>query len=254
MINRLNTLRIRTPEGLEFELLPAGPIVRCLAWAIDLAAIAALESLLSTVLGFLKLISVDTASAFILLGYFILSIGYGIVLEWHWRGQTLGKRVLRLRVMDERGLRLRPQQIIVRNLMRFVDSLPAFYLLGGLFMLGNRRSQRLGDFAANTMVVRMPVTEEPDVQQVLAGKYNSFKAYPHIEARLRQAAPYPAAMLALQALLRRDELEDQARLDLFHAVAEYFRALAPFPPEAVSEISDEQYIRNAVETIFRKPG
>ncbi|MFH0878393.1 MAG: RDD family protein, partial [Lentisphaerota bacterium] len=253
-MERLNTLTIRTPEGLEFELLPAGPMVRCLAWGIDLAVVMVLETTISTVLGLLALLNRDTAAAFVVLSYFIISIGYGIVTEWQWRGQTIGKRLLRLRVMDEQGLRLKPQQIIIRNLMRFVDSLPAFYLLGGTFMLLNRRSQRLGDFAANTIVVRMPAVEEPDVQQIASGKFNSFRAYPHIEARLRQAVSYQAAILAFRSLLRRDELEDHARLELFRQLAAYFRCLAPFPPEAVDELSDEQYIRNTVDTIFRKPG
>ena len=31
--------------------------------------------------------------------------GYGIVMEWFWRGQTIGKRLVRLRVMDGKGWR-----------------------------------------------------------------------------------------------------------------------------------------------------
>src|SRR5262249_58768067 len=62
--------------------------------------------------------------------------------EWYWRGQTVGKRMLRLRVVDRQGLRLQPSQIITRNLLRFVDGLPAFYMLGGLTSLLNRQIGR----------------------------------------------------------------------------------------------------------------
>ena len=67
--------------------------------------------------------------------YFVVWIGYGILFEWFWRGQTPGKRLFRLRVMDVNGLRLQFHQILMRNLLRAVDSLPACYLVGGLACL-----------------------------------------------------------------------------------------------------------------------
>jgi len=79
-----------------------------------------------TALGFLGLISFDFARAFTVLAYFVIQIGYGIVMEWFWRGQTLGKRLLRLRVIDSQGLRLQFSQIVIRNLLRFVDMLRCF--------------------------------------------------------------------------------------------------------------------------------
>ncbi len=252
MNGRVNVLRIRTPEGMEFALLPAGPVSRMLAWLVDLAVIGVLETTIGTVLGLLRLLSFDLAMAAGVLAYFAISIGYGMLLEWRWRGQTIGKRLLRLRVVDERGLRLMPQQVVVRNLLRFVDMLPAFYLVGGCALLMSSRSQRLGDFAAGTIVVRIPRAEDPDLQQITAGKYNSFRKHPHIEARLRQVVSAQAATLALQTLLRRAALEDSARLEIFRELADHFKALAPFPPEAVEDLSDEQYVRNAVETLYRR--
>ena len=46
--------------------------------------------------------------------YFVISIGYSILLEWRWRGQTVGKRLFGLRVIDVHGLRLQPAQIVLR--------------------------------------------------------------------------------------------------------------------------------------------
>src|SRR5204862_805672 len=139
-----------------FSLILAGPVTRFLAWAVDMACIGALSSAVGTLLGFLGLISPDLARGIIVLAYFVIQVGYGMVLEWFWRGQTLGKRLLRLRVMDEQGLRLQPSQIVIRNLLRFIDSLPVFYLVGGIASLVSRRAQRLADFAANTVVIRQP--------------------------------------------------------------------------------------------------
>jgi uncharacterized RDD family membrane protein YckC len=249
--SRTNTLIIKTPEGIEFSLLLAGPITRFLAWAIDLGTIFALILILNVVFGLLGILSRDLAMAANIIGFFIISIGYGILTEWYWHGQTLGKRLLRLRVMDEQGLRLQFSQIVIRNLLRFVDSLPGLYLVGGLACLFNKRAQRLGDFAANTIVVWSPRIAEPDLNQLLESKYNSFREYPHIEARLRQNVTPLEAQIAVESIVRRNDLEPRARVELFHELSDYFKSIVSFPQEAVDGISDEQYVRNAVEALLR---
>jgi len=252
--DKINTLTIRTPEGIEFSLLIAGPITRFLAWSVDFMAILAVNKLLTVLLGVLGILSRDLASAASILGYFVVSIGYGIALEWYWNGQTLGKRLLRLRVNDVNGLQLQFSQIVIRNLLRFVDSLPILYLVGGLTCLISRRSQRLGDIVANTIVVWNPRVEEPDLDQFLQGKYNSFRKYPHLEARLRQHVSPSEARIALQALVRRDELEPGSRVALFENIAAHFKSIVSFPAAAIDGISDEQYIRNVVDALYRKNG
>ena len=248
---KTNTLTIRTPEGIIFSLLLSGPVIRFLAWTIDLGAIIVISRILSALLGVLGILSLDIASAASIIAYFIVSIGYGILTEWYWRGQTLGKRLFRLRVMDVQGLRLQFSQIVIRNLLRFVDSLPAFYLVGGLACLLSRRTQRLGDVAANTIVVRNPKVSQPDLDQVLTDKYNSFQDYPHLEARLRQRVSPQESALALKALLRRDELTPNARIELMRHIASHFEKIVEFPQQATDGISDEQYVRNVVDALYR---
>jgi len=248
---RTQTLSIRTPEGISFSLLLASPVSRFLAYAVDLACISALSMVIGIIFAFLNLISLDLAQALPILAFFVLQIGYGILSEWRWRGQTIGKRVLRLRVVDAQGLKLQFSQIAIRNLLRFIDMLPAFYLIGGVVSLFNARAQRLGDLAANTVVIRNPKVAQPDIEQLLAGKYNSFSEYPHLEARLRQNVSAQEAGVALQALLRRDQLEPSARIELFSEIATHFRKIVEFPPEVTEGITDEQYVRNVVDVLFR---
>jgi uncharacterized RDD family membrane protein YckC len=248
---KTNTLLIQTPEGIGFSLLLAGPVTRFLAWTVDVVCVGVLSTAVTAVLGMLGIISLDFARAMLVLAYFVIQIGYGIVLEWFWRGQTVGKRLLRLRVMDMQGLRLQFSQVVIRNLLRFVDILPGFYLVGGLACLLSRRAQRLGDFAANTVVVRHPRVKEPDLDQLLVGKYNSLRDYPHLAGRLQQRVSPTEARVALQALLRRGELEDQARVELFAEIAAHLRSVVEFPPEATEGITDEQYVRNTVDILYR---
>lgn len=242
---------IETPEGIEFSLRLAGPVIRCLAWIIDLACIGVLTRLLNSLMNLVLIISPDLAYAGAIFMYFIISIGYGIVLEFFWRGQTIGKHIFGLKVMDIQGLNLQLHQVIIRNLLRVVDNLPAFYLIGGISCLISRYSQRLGDVAANTIVVWNHKTYKPDLEQLMPDKYNSFHDYPHLEARLRQQTSPQEAAIALKALVRRNDLAPQARVKLFREIAEYFRNVVQFPQEAVDGISDEQYIRNVVDVLFR---
>jgi uncharacterized RDD family membrane protein YckC len=248
---RTSTLSIRTPEGIVFSQLLAGPVTRFLAWFIDLLCIGALMTILGTGLKLLELISVSFAGALYVLAYFVVSIGYGILLEWAWRGQTIGKKLFRLRVVDVEGMRLQFNQIVTRNLLRFVDSLPAFYFVGGVTCWLNGKCQRLGDIAANTIVIRNPRIAEPDLDQLLAGKYNSLRQHPHLAARLRQRVSPGEAAVALQALLRRDAFDPSARVELFGELALHFRAKVEFPAEASEGVADEQYLRNVVDMIYR---
>ena len=247
---KTNTILIKTPEGIIFSILLAGPITRFLAWTIDFAVIFAASSFVGAVLGIFGIVSIDFAHALSILAYFLISIGYGILAEWYWRGQTIGKRLLRLRVMDVHGLRLQFSQIMIRNLMRFVDSLPAFYAVGGAACLLSRRAQRLGDVAANTIVVRSPKIAHPDLKQLVSGKYNSLRDYPHLVARLRQKVTPQEAGIALQSLLRRDILSPRARFELFEQIVSHFRSIVEFPEEATYGITDEQYVRNVVDILY----
>jgi uncharacterized RDD family membrane protein YckC len=245
---------VKTPEGVLFSFALASPISRFLAWSVDAAVISAISSIAGTLLAILSTVSADFAKGATILCYFAVSIGYGIAAEWYWRGQTVGKRLLRLRVMDEQGLRLRFNQIVVRNLLRAVDILPGFYLFGGVACLVSHRAQRLGDFAANTVVIRSSKIAEPDLDQLAQGKFNSLRQYPHLEARLRQRLTPAEASLLLEALIRRDDFDAAARVILFAELAAHCRAMVHFPPEATEALADEQYVRNVVGILFRKSG
>ena len=250
---RTSSLTIQTPEGISFTLLLAGPVTRLLAWLIDLFAIGALNMVLQNTLQIAGVLGADFAQAMGIIGYFVLSIAYGIVLEWWLRGQTLGKRLFGLRVMDAQGLRLDLSQIVMRNLLRAIDMLPAFYLVGGMAAVCTRNAQRLGDLAANTIVVRREKIDQPDLERLLGGKFNSLLEYRHLAARLRQRATPELAGIALNALLRREEFDPPARVELFDELAGHLQSVVEFPAEAVESITSEQYVRNAVEILYRSP-
>jgi uncharacterized RDD family membrane protein YckC len=247
---RVDRLVMRTPEGAEFSYRLAGPVLRLLALAVDLAVIAAADSVLAKIFAVLLAASSDMQMMFTLIGYFVISQGYFITMEWHERGQTFGKRLLRLRVVDVEGLHLGLGQIVIRNVVRFVDGLPFAYLVGGCAVMLSRKGQRLGDVAAGTAVVWEREDTPPNAVLLGSEKFNSLRQHPAAVARLRQAVTPAEAAIAARALARRDQLEDAARVRLFADVAERLRTLVILPIDAIHGITDEQLVRNMVEVLY----
>ncbi len=247
---RTNTLDIRLPEGVVFSLPLAGPATRFLAWLVDLVLCIGVLGAVNSVLRPLLLLSEDVGQALSLVMFFVVPMVYGIAFEAFWRGQTPGKRLLRLRVMDAGGLRLDLRQVVIRNLLRAVDALPQLYLVGGVACLVTARAQRLGDLAADTVVVRAERLAPPDLTGIATGKYNTLRDHPTLAARLRQRIGPAEAGLALQALLRRNALEPAARVELFGQLAARFRAAVPVPEEMDEGLTDEQHVRNVVDVLF----
>jgi uncharacterized RDD family membrane protein YckC len=248
---RNSALIVDTPEGVTFSYELATPVVRGFAWVLDALVLAAISYLVTQMAALLRALSPDLAAGVGTVSFFVLSIVYGIFCEWRWRGQTIGKRLFGLRVIDSHGLRLRFSQVVLRNLMRFFDGLPLLYLVGAASSLLSRNLQRLGDLVANTVVVRERRWEEPDIERIAPAKYNSLLAWPHLSARLRSAATPEAVAMAVRAVTQRDRYAPAARVELFQMLAEHFRSLAAFPSEAIEGMSDEEYVRSVLRVIYR---
>jgi uncharacterized RDD family membrane protein YckC len=251
-MTRQSALEIETPEGVVFSYPLATPVTRSLAWAVDAAAIGTLCYFAGRIAATAGAISKDWEGALTAILYFVAQMGYGMTLEWRWRGQTLGKRLFRLRVIDAQGLRLQLPQVAIRNLLRLVDALPLLYLVGGTACLFNRKFQRLGDLAANTVVAREPRWEDPDIEELAPAKYNSLAAYPNLAARLRSRVDPSVVGLALTALAQRGGYEPGARLQVFRELAGYFKALVEFPEASLEGLTDEEYVRGVLRVVFAR--
>jgi len=70
------------------------------------------------------------------------------------KGQTLGKRLMKIKVVANDGKVPGYGQSVVRNVLRIIDMLPAMYLIGAVLIFLTEKDQRLGDLAAKTRVVK----------------------------------------------------------------------------------------------------
>lgn len=252
MSTGVRRLRVTTPEGVEFSFRIASPVLRLGALMIDWALISSAWSVVALILTPLQLISQDAGKGVMIVAYFVLSRGYDVIMDYSWRGQTVGKRVMRLRVVDARGLRLTFAQCVMRNLLRFVDCLPFAYAVGGLASLASARGQRLGDLAAGTIVVHEALEPAPDATVMGGQRYNSLRGQAALVARLRRESSPEEARAAWQALARREQIEPAARLALYADLAEHFRRLGQIPDALVDGLTDEQQVRNVVDVLYRE--
>jgi uncharacterized RDD family membrane protein YckC len=145
---------VETPESMLLYFERAGLASRAVAFGVDLLLMTALSQGVMWILSPLGLLAESAAGALWIIVGFLVQWGYGAVCEWRFAGRTFGKRLHGLSVVDASGLRLSFGQAAVRNLLRVVDLLPGFYLLGATCCLLDRHGRRLGDLAARTVVVR----------------------------------------------------------------------------------------------------
>jgi uncharacterized RDD family membrane protein YckC len=146
-------VKIITPERISLLLPLAGPARRFVAYLLDQLLLAVLV-LVAVVVALVLAMGSIAGMGPALVAYFVLNWGYGAFCEGVLNGQTLGKRVMGIRVVSERGIAITGFQAVIRNLVGVVDGLfPFFYQAGLVSMILSGRFQRLGDLAAGTIVV-----------------------------------------------------------------------------------------------------
>lgn len=140
---------------LEFE--PARLATRSLGLALDLVIQAAGLFLVFFVLVVLAGAGGSSATAAIILGTiatFLVILGYPAICEAAFRGRTVGKVAAGLRVVTTEGAPIRFRHAAIRSALMLVDFWLTVGAVGAVAMLCTRDSQRLGDLAAGTLVLR----------------------------------------------------------------------------------------------------
>ena len=135
-----------------------GPIPRSFAFLIDKVIQAIAISAMS--IAAIPLGMGGIGGGFFLIFLFAVEWLYPVLFELLMRGQTPGKKVLGIAVVNDDLSPVTLGTSLVRNLLRTVDFLPLFYLGAVITMLSNRRFQRLGDLAAGTLVISSTSTAQ----------------------------------------------------------------------------------------------
>lgn len=219
---------ISTPENVDLHLELAGLGSRVWAAFVDMAliylmliVIIVIALLAALVIGQLEMMPSETKSAIYfyivgvaLLAVFALQFGYFILFEKLWQGQTPGKRIAQIRVIEANGQPVGWSSVIIRNLIRIVDNL---LMVGIVFIIFDKTERRLGDLLGGTLVIRerQPElsartlrlnTEVPDSSFVDAGQVSPDEYH-----------------LLVSFLRRRHQMNTSSRSGLARQLSDYFR-------------------------------
>lgn len=217
-----------TPEGVDLRLDLATVGERAAAFLIDLMLLILVLVLLSLIALFALFGTGRTGAEVVavlwLIGFFVLRNGYFAAFELGSRAATIGKRVLKLRVVARDGGRLSGHAVVARNAMRELEFFLPLSLIasqhgqegiglitGGaalawsglflLFPLLNRDHMRVGDLVAGTWVIRQPRRRLHEAVVAAAAD----PAYAFTEAQLGAYGEFELQKLE-EVLRREDEL------------------------------------------------
>jgi len=222
----MDNLVIETPEQIPLEFPLAGIGSRFLALALD----TSFQIIAGAILGAgayttgLKALRAPLPTrgawpaALIALLLFLVQSGYFAIFEAIWNGQTPGKRLMHLRVIQDSGRPITVYEAVARNLLRVIDSIPVLYGVAIISALLSDKSQRLGDYVAGTVVVH---EKAPVLDAWL----------PWDSAASARSAPYnvsrltPGEFKLVEAfLLRRKDLADGVRRDAAQKIVQRLSA------------------------------
>jgi uncharacterized RDD family membrane protein YckC len=141
-----------TPEAVVLDLPIASAGLRVIARAIDIVI-----SVFAVFLVFVGLGVLDDDTVTVIAGSligFVVFLGYPVLMEAFWGGRTLGKAMMKLRVVRDDGAPIRLTQATARGALGLFDVWATLGFVGLVSIVVSRRSQRLGDLVAGTIVLR----------------------------------------------------------------------------------------------------
>lgn len=175
----MSTILIITPQNIELEYELGSVGDRIVAALIDYAIVIVYLIIISLAFTFNKLGS--NASQTLMLIFSLPVIFYTLLSELLMHGQTVGKNIMKLKVISVNGNQASFSQYLIRWLFRLIDIWITSYLLAIIMIAINQRRQRLGDIVANTTIIK--TNSKTSFQQTLyapVAETNYAPTYPEV--------------------------------------------------------------------------
>ena len=157
----MSELSITTTQNVNINFNTASIGERILAHLLDLLIFIAyyivVYLVIFDIIGFNNFLSgLDQWSEMAVYAIFFLPIMfYSLTLESLMEGQTLGKRIMKIKVIKIDGYQAGFGDYFIRWVFKIVESTGILYFVGLITMLVNKKTQRLGDIAAGTAVISL---------------------------------------------------------------------------------------------------
>jgi uncharacterized RDD family membrane protein YckC len=226
-----NQINLQTPESVELEFTLAGIGNRSFALIIDYIIFGLTILLVWSLSAFLAFQLVpnligngfsDRLAQWIWaiqsMTTFAIYVGYFVVLETLWQGQTPGKKWTKIRVIRDNGKPERLPQAILRALLRPVDDM---LFIGVFFIIFTPQEKRLGDMLAGTIVVQ---EEAPKLTVEISTEAEDLAVQLRMEAEIDNLLPEDFATIR-DFLQRRKNIMLEYQHQLSRKLAEQVREI-----------------------------
>jgi hypothetical protein len=149
-------------------------------------------------------------------------------------------------VIDARGLPVSVYQSLVRNIMRVIDFIPAFYGFGAIAILISPLRRRLGDVVAGTLVIRDAQPLAVHGQIAAPRRHNSLRT-PRVLRLIKHRVGLEEREFLLSLCMRAEKLTPSARYDLMEGVAAAYREKLDIEEQ---QMSGENLVRDLTAVLF----
>ncbi|WP_009633266.1 RDD family protein [Synechocystis sp. PCC 7509] len=229
-----NRVTHQTPESVELEFTLAGIGSRAWALVIDYNVLAAI------LIGFLLIIWVISSllvgswgsffgtrnielwlGAIAFITIFAIYTGYFVFFETLWQGQTPGKRLAKIRVIQDDGRLIGLQQATLRALIRSVDDT---FFVGALLIMLTKKEKRLGDLLAGTIVIQTEVSTNSASFPVSSKAQEIAMQLQQSQANFSQLLPDEFATIR-DYLQRRSQMTPKAKKEVSLQLAKQTKAI-----------------------------
>lgn len=235
-----------TPEHVMLRFQTAGLGSRAAAMLIDTVILLLVNLTVFILFGIVLfgkeeeffLDSGNYAIATVILLIFVVNFGYFLFLEAFWGGQTIGKRLLGIRVIRDNGQPATFISSTIRNLFRIVDSLPSGYFLGALVCFFHSRDKRIGDLVAGTIVVVETGQRSTLFQRKKDKSKNGFEQISEpldLEERQKQAITREDWQLLSSYISRLPSLTYEKKRELGSQIASIMRKKLDYTEEQIQK-------------------
>ena len=147
----MNSIKITTTQNIELEYELASVGERIAGYFIDLLIIIAYCIVVFSIMIGGNIIGWSSVVVFLL---FIPVFFYDLVSEIFMNGQSVGKRVMKIKVVSLNGDQASVGQYLIRWLFRLVDFSMTNYLCGLICVAVSEKKQRVGDMVAGTTLIQ----------------------------------------------------------------------------------------------------
>ncbi len=228
-----NRVTHQTPESIELEFTLAGIGSRAWALVIDYNILGAI------LIGFLAIIwtissvlveswgrTFGTRNIELWLGAiafitaFAIYTSYFVFFETLWQGQTPGKRLAKIRVIQDDGRLIGLQQATLRALIRSVDDT---FFIGALLIMLTKKEKRLGDLLAGTIVIQTEASTT-SASFPVSSKAQEIAILLQNQANISQLLPDEFATIR-DYLQRREKMTPKAKNEVSLQLAKQTKAI-----------------------------